>query len=661
MSLLKSHMPNQDQQKDGSVAHNSAESNGGHERKTSNASASLDPIVQPNGSIMLLPFPSIVEEQNVRDTDQDELNEPDIEWPQPIIPQGTGLRRTKSFITLATTISGVGKLQIGTSVAPTFQTLAQNLQQQTPLSPEDYPEIDYLQLILQASTRIYDLAAETPCTFARNLSAKVGRGNKIFLKREDMQPGCFSFKVRGAYNRISLLSKAEKRRGVICMSAGNHAQGVALAARHLNIKATIVMPTSASEIKVTSVRRLGATVVLSGSDLEEAKKECLRLAQENGYVFIPPFDDPYVIAGQGTCGMEILRQIRKEKIDAIFVPVGGGGLLAGIAAYVKRVQPNVRIIGVNTMDSAGLTQSLINGKLTVMDKVGLFSDGTAVRQVGQETFRICHNLVDDMILVSTDEICAAIKDVFDDTRSILEPSGALSVAGVKKFLAERGSGIKNGVFVAATSGANMNFDRLRFVCERSRIGEGKECLLSVKVEERPGSFMKLYELIYPRSVTELSYRFSDEKEAHIYIAFELLKSNSLSELHQVVSKINNQENMAAINITDNDMAKSHLRFLVGGRARLSREKLYRFFFPERQGALKTFFDTMNKVKTNNYTSWNLTLVHYRNTGGDQARVLVGLNVPNWDEDQGLLAKFLAELNYPYTEETQNEVYDHFLR
>lgn len=288
-------------------------------------------------------------------------------------------------------------------------------------------------------------------------------------------------------HRICQLSSSERKRGVICMSAGNHAQGVALAAQKLGIKATIVMPTSASEIKITNVRRLGATVILSGSDLEEAKKECLRLSEEHGYVFVPPYDDPYIIAGQGTCGMEIVRQIRRgERLDAIFIPVGGGGLLSGVAAFIKRVSPEIKIVGVNTVDSTGMATSLQRGERTTLSSVGPFSDGTAVRQIGQENYRISSSLVDDMVLVTVDEICAAIKDVFEDTRSILEPAGALGVAGIKKFLHERGSQINGGVFVAVTSGANMNFDRLRFVAERSRIGEGKECLLSCKIEERPG-------------------------------------------------------------------------------------------------------------------------------------------------------------------------------
>lgn len=430
----------------------------------------LEPQRQPNGSILLPPFP-----QKQTMLQQNQLEQPSdippIEWPEPIIRRS--MHRTKSFISLTTTLSG-GNLSVPSASGLTNQT-------------QETEEMDYLQMILQASTRVYDVAIETPLQFAKNLSAKIGRDNKVYLKREDMQPVCFSFKVRGAYNRISLLTPEEKRRGVICMSAGNHAQGVALASQKLGIKATIVMPSSAPEIKVLNVRRLGATVILYGADLEEAKKECLRLSQEHGYVFIPPYDDKHIIAGQGTAAMEIIRQIRRgERLDAIFMPVGGGGLIAGVAAFIKRVQPNIKIIGVNTIDSSGMATSLQKGERTGMSSVGLFSDGTAVRLIGEETYRICSGLIDDMVLVSVDEICAAIKDVFEDTRSILEPAGALGVAGIKKFLSERGKNIRGATFVAITSGANMNFDRLRFVAERSKIGEGRECLLSCRVDERPG-------------------------------------------------------------------------------------------------------------------------------------------------------------------------------
>lgn len=607
-------------------------------------------ITESNGSVILGPLPSngpVI----ANDTFQDLEDRAPIAWPEPIIPHGSGLPRSKSYISLATTIAGVGALNLNFTTAsnPT-------------LSPVDYPEIDYLQLVLQASTRIYDVAIETPLQYAKNLSNKVGRGNKIFLKREDMQPNVFSFKIRGAYNRISQLSRADKSRGVICMSAGNHAQGVALAAQKLHIKATIVMPTSAPEIKITAVRKLGATVVLYGADLEEAKKECLRLSEEHGYIFVPPYDDPYIIAGQGTVGMEIIRQVRRnERVDAIFIPVGGGGMLAGVAAFIKRVQPDIKIIGVNTVDSTGMTTSLEKRERTLMSSVGLFSDGTAVKAIGVETFRICSHLVDDMVLVTVDEICAAIKDVFDDTRSILEPAGALGVAGIKKYLAGRGKAIEGATMVAVTSGANMNFDRLRFVAERSRIGEGRECLLSCRVEEKPGSFMKLYGLVYPRSLTEVSYRYCNAAEAHVYLAFDAL--NGKSEMEEVVANINAQEKMLAVDITENDMAKSHLRFLAGGRApsgSLLNERLYRFQFPERPGSFKVFLESFQKMSTAGQ-NWNLTLVHYRNTGGDTARILVGMDVPPTTKSSGQLLTFLDSVGYSWVDETDNTAYQHFLR
>ena len=644
------------------------------------AHAPIDQVLATSGCVVLppLPQPTTRSRSQLNEADEDMwgFDRPPLDWPEPLIPQS--LKRTKSFITIATTIAGVGQLQLGSTSSTSTMMYMQQQQQlmaaqqqqqqrlmsstgmrrlrqgddQPPLTPEEYPEIDYLQLTLQASTRIYDIAIESPLTYARNLSSRLGRNNKIYFKREDLQPTCFSFKVRGAYNRISRLSREERQRGVICMSAGNHAQGVAMAARHLGIRATIVMPVSAPEIKVASVRRLGATVVLSGVDLEEAKKECMRISDTTGAVFIPPFDDPYIIAGQATCGMEILRQMKRERVDAIFVPVGGAGLLAGIAAFVKRVRPDVKIVGVNTVDSDGMTKSLLQGKRVELNSVGLFSDGTAVRAVGQETYRICHNLVDDMVLVTVDEICAAIKDVFTETRSIVEPAGALAVAGVKRFLHERGQDISNGVFAVVLTGANMNFDRLRFVCERSRIGEGSECLLSCKIPEQFGSFHELYSIIHPRSVFEISYRYSDPNEAHFYLAVEP------TDISVLIEKINARDGMTAVDVTQDDLAKSHLRFLAGGRApkgSLNNEKLLRFAFGERPGALKGFLEGLAKAK------WNLTMMHYRNNGGDRARILVGLEIPPSDEQDGSLQKFLKDFNYEFVDETKNTMYQHFLR
>ncbi|KAJ1960524.1 threonine deaminase, partial [Dipsacomyces acuminosporus] len=372
---------------------------------------------------------------------------------------------------------------------------------------------DYLQMIL--NSYVYDVATETPLTHAVNLSSRCG--NEVYLKREDLQP-VFSFKIRGAYNKISHLTEEEKERGIIACSAGNHAQGVAMSAKHLGIKATIVMPLLTPAIKWRNVKRLGADVVLYGAGFDEAKAECSRLEALHGFTNIPPFDDPYVIAGQGTIAMEILRQKKSADIDAIFVAVGGGGMIAGVAAYVKRVWPAIKVIGVETVDSCAMAQSLKEGHRKVLSEVGLFADGTAVCQVGKECFRIAKQLVDDVVLVTNDEVCAAIKEVFEDTRSILEPSGALATAGLKKYA--HTNSLKGKALVAITSGANMNFDRLRFVAERAAIGEQKEVLLSAVIPERPGSFIKLHDVIHPRAITEFTYRYGDSEKAHIFVSFE---------------------------------------------------------------------------------------------------------------------------------------------
>ncbi|KAJ3060612.1 hypothetical protein HK102_009426, partial [Quaeritorhiza haematococci] len=457
---------------------------------------------------------------------------------------------------------------------------------------------------------------------------------------------------------------------------GNHAQGVALAAQKLGIQATIVMPKFAPQIKVDNVRRLGAKVVLSGNDFDEAKEECLRLQRENNLTFIHPFDDPYIIAGQGTVGVEILRQLQQDRIDAIFVCCGGGGLLAGIAAYVKRIRPEIRIIGVNTVDSDGMYQSLIQGTRTELKQAGLFSDGTSVRLVGAETFRLCQEHVDDFVLVTTDEICAAIKDCFEDTRSIVEPAGALALAGCKKWLAssnaavggEDGAPIKDGNFVVVLSGANMNFDRLRFVAERARLGEGKEALITAIIPERPGSLLELYKIIYPRTITEFSYRYSDPVKAFIYMAFEV--ANGKTEVDDVLQQLKAKKTAIAaesgsggnvdagsgeskrggeiwdaVDISDNEMAKTHGRYLAGGRsATVHDEVLFRFQFPERPGALLKFLTMLE-------ADWNLSLFHYRNHGADVARVLVGLQVPS--EQRSSFKAFLDNLGYSYVEETEN--------
>eukprot|EP00842_Homolaphlyctis_polyrhiza_P003804 jgi/Hompol1/4424/HPOL_003636-RA len=502
-------------------------------------------------------------------------------------------------------------------------------------------EVDYVKLILNA--RVYDVANETPLTYATKLSSKLG--NKIYIKREDLQP-IFSFKCRGAYNKA-----------VCCASAGNHAQGVALAASKLGIEATIVMPTFAPEIKVENVRRLGGKVVLFGNDFDEAKRECARLAKAENLTFIPPFDDPYVIAGQGTVGVEILRQIKQDRLDAIFVCVGGGGLIAGIAAYVKRIRPEIRIIGVNTVDSDGMYQSLLKGAPVEIKEAGLFSDGTSVRLPGAECVRICRDTVDDMVLVTTDDICAAIKDTFDDTRSILEPAGALGVAGLKRYLHLHPT-IKNGVFVAISSGANMNFDRLRFVAERAKLGEGKEALLSVLLPERPGALKLLHNTIFPKFITELSYRFSDPKQAHMLVAFEV-KDRAVDVAGVVADIFALGQGWEALDISDNEMAKAHARFLAGGRSNTVRDEvLYRFKFPDRPGALRKFLDLLE----NGTHNCNLSLFHYRNNGSDLGRVLAGIQVP--PEQRHLFSDFVSELRkagyVEVVDETDNPVYRHFL-
>ncbi|KAJ3330437.1 hypothetical protein HDU76_005686 [Blyttiomyces sp. JEL0837] len=511
------------------------------------------------------------------------------------------------------------------------------------LAPDPNP--DYLTLILNA--RVYDVAIESPLTHAQKLSAKLG--NTIYLKREDMQP-IFSFKCRGAFNRMYQLTPAERAAGVICASAGNHAQGVALAAKRLKIPATIVMPSFAPEIKVESVRRLGGNVVLVDGDFDAAKKRCFEMAKEKGLTFIPPFDDPYVIAGQGTVGVEILRQLKQDRLDAIFVCCGGGGLLAGIAAFVKRIRPEIKIIGVNPMDSTGMYESLQQGQPVELKEAGLFADGTAVRLVGKETHRLCQDYVDDFILVSNDEICAAIKDTFDDTRSIVEPAGALGVAGLKKYL-QANPQLSNGVFVAVLSGANMNFDRLRFVAERSRLGDGREVLLSAIIPEKPGAFLALYNAIDPRPVTEVSYRYSDPELAHIYVAFEV--TNGPTEAGEVMQHLKDVAGIEALDITENELAKTHMRYLAGGRSStVTNEVIIRFRFPERPGALKKFLNLLE-------ADWNVSLFHYRNHGADIARVLVGLQVPPDQRDR--FKEFLDKLGYFYVDETENPVYKRFLR
>ena len=501
-------------------------------------------------------------------------------------------------------------------------------------------KIDYLERILTA--RVYDVAVETPLELAPALSGRLG--NTLLLKREDMQP-VFSFKLRGAYNKMANLSAAQRRRGVIAASAGNHAQGVALAANHLRCRATIVMPATTPQIKIAAVAARGARVVLFGDSYDEAYAHSLKIARREKLTFVHPYDDPDVIAGQGTIGMEILRQ-HGGPIDAIFVAVGGGGLIAGIAAYVKRLRPEIRIIGVEPVDADAMTRSLAAGHRVRLAQVGLFADGVAVKQVGSETFRLCRELVDEMILVDNDAVCAAIKDVFEDTRSILEPAGALAIAGAKAY-AERHKH-KGRTFVAVACGANMNFDRLRFVAERAELGEKREAILAVTIPERPGSFKQFCSLLGARNVTEFNYRYADPVEAHVFVGVQV---RNRDETRKLIARLR-RKGLPTLDFSDNEMAKLHVRHLVGGRApSVENERLYRFEFPERPGALMNFLDSMSH-------DWNISLFHYRNHGADYGRVLVGMQVP--PRDQAAFRRFLSQLGYAHWDETGNPAYTLFL-
>ncbi len=499
---------------------------------------------------------------------------------------------------------------------------------------------DYLEKILNA--QVYDVAIESPLDPAPNLSARTG--NRIFLKREDMQP-VFSFKLRGAYNKIAKLSPEKLKRGVICASAGNHAQGVALSAAKIGCRAVIVMPTTTPQIKVQAVRNRGGEVVLAGDSYDEAYAHALELEKTEKLSFVHPFDDPEVIAGQGTIGMEILRQHPKP-IHAVFVAIGGGGLAAGVGAYIKRLRPETRVIGVETYDADAMKRSLAAGKRVRLDQVGLFADGTAVKFVGEETFRVCKEVVDEVILVDTDAICAAIKDVFEDTRSILEPSGALAIAGAKAYAAEHK--LKDKTLVAVASGANTNFDRLRFVAERAEIGEQREAVLAVTLPEKPGSYKKFVSLIGSRNITEFNYRFNDRAEAHVFVGIQV---GNRAESLKLVDSLQ-KHGYATLDLTDDEMAKLHIRHLVGGHAPgIENEILYRFEFPERPGALMNFLNNMS-------AGWNISLFHYRNHGADYGRVLVGMQVP--PAEKGAFKEFLKNLGYAHWEETNNPAYRLFL-
>lgn len=500
----------------------------------------------------------------------------------------------------------------------------------------------YIKRILDA--RIYDLAVETPLDAAPLLSARTE--NAVLLKREDLQP-VFSFKVRGAYNKLLQLTAEEIDRGVIAASAGNHAQGLALASKHLGVNAIIVMPRTTPSIKVEAVKRYGAKVVLQGDTYDEASTYAKALVKEKGMIYIPPYDDPDVIAGQGTVAMELLRQ-HPAHIDAVFIPVGGGGLCAGMAAYIKYVRPQTKVFAVEPDDAACLKAAMEHNKRVVLPEVGIFADGVAVAQIGKETFRVIKECIDGVITVSTDEMCAAIKDIFEDTRSIAEPAGACSLAGLKKYVETRD--IQGQTLVAVHSGANTNFDRLRYISERTEIGEGREAVFAVVIPEKPGSYKKFCSLLGKRAITEFNYRYSSPGQAHIFVGLQV---NPYKDERRELVEMLERKGYKVKDMTDNEMAKMHIRHMVGGHApeELSQEVVYRFEFPERPGALFNFLDKLAG-------RWNITMFHYRNHGAAFGRVLVGMQVPM--EERKDVEQSLRELNYRYWEETDNEAYQFFL-
>jgi threonine dehydratase len=512
-----------------------------------------------------------------------------------------------------------------------------------PVHPVDAgpPGLDaMLRLIL--TSRVYDVCRETPLDPAPRLSRRLS--NDVRLKREDLQP-VFSFKLRGAYNKIAHLGAEERARGIIAASAGNHAQGVAFSARKLGIRAVIVMPQTTPEIKVQAVRDLGAEVVLAGDSYADAKQRCDEVQASTGLVVIPPFDDPLVIAGQGTIGDELLRQSQRS-LDAVFVAVGGGGLIAGIGSYIKSLMPGVRIIGVEPREADAMRQSLEAGRRIRLDHVGLFAEGVAVREVGAITFELARRTVDEIVLVSNDEICAAIKDVFDDTRSVTEPAGALALAGLKAWV-ERG-GVRGRRLAAVLSGANMNFDRLRFVAERAELGEHREAIFAVTIPERPGAFREFCSVLGPRVITEFNYRLGRRDAAHIFVG---VSTSSQPDASAVVARLN-EAGYETLDLSDNEMAKLHVRHMVGGRALdVMHERPCRFEFPERPGALLQFLDALGG-------RWNISLFHYRNHGADFGRVLAAFEVP--DDEVGRFHEFLERLGYPYLIETGNVAFNRFL-
>ena len=504
----------------------------------------------------------------------------------------------------------------------------------------------YLRKVLNA--RVYDVAIESALEPARQLSRRLK--NQVLLKREDQQP-VFSFKLRGAYNKMAQLTPAQLRRGVICASAGNHAQGVALSANKLGCRAVIVMPVTTPQVKVDAVRTLGGEVVLHGDSYSDAHTHALTLEKKTGMTFVHPFDDPEVIAGQGTIAMEILRQ-HQGPLDAVFVAIGGGGLISGVASYIKAVRPEVKVIGVQMNDSDAMIRSVAAKKRVTLGDVGLFSDGTAVKLVGEETFRLARALVDDYVTVDTDAVCAAIKDIFVDTRAIVEPAGALGVAAIKQYVAKHKT--RGQTYAAILCGANMNFDRLRFVAERAEVGEEREALLAVTIPEERGSFKRFCELIGelpggPRNVTEFNYRISDAAQAHVFVG---LTTQGKGESVRIANNFT-RHGFKALDLTHDDLAQEHIRHMVGGHSSLAKnERLLRFVFPERPGALMKFLSHMRP-------NWNITLFHYRNQGADYGRILVGLQVPKTDNPA--FKAFLATLGYPCVEETDNPVYRLFLR
>ncbi|MEN9230606.1 MAG: threonine ammonia-lyase, biosynthetic [Thermostichus sp. DG02_5_bins_236] len=499
---------------------------------------------------------------------------------------------------------------------------------------------DYLVQILTA--RVYDVAQESPLEPAFNLSRRLK--NQVWLKREDVQ-SVFSFKLRGAYNKMAQLPPEQLAQGVIAASAGNHAQGVALGAQRLGTQAIIVMPVTTPQVKVDAVRARGGEVVLYGDTFDDAHTYARQLEAEKGLTFIHPFDDPEVIAGQGTIGMEILRQYQ-QPIHAIFVAIGGGGLISGIAAYVKRLRPDIKIIGVEPVDSDAMYQSLQAGRRIRLSQVGLFADGVAVREVGEETFRLCQQYVDEILLVSTDDICAAIKDVFEDTRSILEPAGALAIAGMKAYVNR--TGIQGQTLVAVACGANMNFDRLRFVAERAEIGEQREAIFAVTIPEQRGSFLKFCTCIGQRNLTEFNYRIADDREAHIFVGLQVKDRTDAQQMALTFE----EAGFKTLDLTEDELAKLHLRHMVGGRSPLAEEELlYRFEFPERPGALMKFLASMSP-------NWNISLFHYRNNGADYGRVVIGIQVPTCEMPEW--QSFLNTLGFRYWDESQNPAYKLFL-